>query len=63
MSYYNHKPPTFSPSVKRRMEAQAEYETLHWTEQLKRKPLRTRRRFDYPTGDYDTRIDNWDTEE
>jgi hypothetical protein len=38
------------------------YKNLHWTEQLALRPLGSRYRREYPQGDYDIRIDNFDTE-
>lgn len=37
---------------------------LHWTEQLKRRPLGEQKRYEYNRdGDFDTRLDNWDDNE
>lgn len=36
---------------------------LHWTEQLKIKPLRDQKRWQRAEGDSDTRLDHWDIEE
>jgi hypothetical protein len=37
-----------------------DYKHLHWTEQLKLRPLGTRERKQWPQGDFDIRTDNWD---
>jgi hypothetical protein len=35
---------------------------LHWTEQLKLRPLGEQKRWEYPEGDRNNRLDNWDTD-
>jgi hypothetical protein len=41
----------------------AEFKALHWTEQLRLRPLRDQKRYVRETGDFDTRNDNWDDPE
>lgn len=40
-----------------------QYKRLHWTEQLRLRPLRDRKAFVKGDGDYDNRLDNFDTDE
>jgi hypothetical protein len=39
------------------------FAALHWTEQLRIRPLRSQTRREWPKGDFDTQIDMWDDNE
>jgi hypothetical protein len=39
------------------------FNSLHWTEQLRIRPLRDRKVWPRAEGDYDNRLDNFDTED
>jgi hypothetical protein len=49
--------PLFTPVI-----SEEEFKTLHWTRQLEIKPLRSQYRREWPTGDFDIYIDNFDTD-
>lgn len=50
--------PLYEPVI-----SEEDYRQLHWSEQLELRPLGSRPRRDWPEGDFNTRIDNWDDPE
>lgn len=60
--------PFFNPTAPKRY-AKVEivddkaYAQLHWTDQLQLRPLRDRKRYEWPEGDRNTRLDHWEAPE
>jgi hypothetical protein len=61
--FFNDRPAHYKRSYQA-YDDDAEFKALHWTKQLELRPLGSRTRYQYNRdGDYDNRLDNWDSED
>jgi hypothetical protein len=60
--FFNSRPTSYRKNSDINYMTDTQFNALHWTEQLKLRPLRDRKVYVRESGDFDNYNDNWDTD-